>query len=82
MTLGSKGGNLGEMLHEAYLTYDFQLQNRMNTSIKILGALISMFTYLVIIFMIGSLAATLFKVMKDPTAVVSVPTSFGFHFIS
>jgi len=70
MTLGSKGGNLGEMLHEAYLTYDFQLQNRMGLAIRIIGAAISLFTYLVIIFMIGSLAATLFKVMEDPTAIL------------
>lgn len=71
MTLGSKGGNLGEMLHEAYLTYDFQLQNRMDTTISVIGASISIFTYLVILFMIGSLAATLFKVMQDPTALIS-----------
>ena len=70
MTLGSKGGNLGEMLHEAYLTYDFQLQNRMNLAIKVIGGAISLFTYLVIIFMIGSLALTLFKVMEDPTSIV------------
>lgn len=71
MTLGSKGGNLGEMLHEAYLTYDFQLQNRMDTSIRVIGAAISVFTYLVILFMIGSLASTLFKVMQDPTSLIS-----------
>ncbi|MDP2691937.1 MAG: type II secretion system F family protein [Candidatus Gracilibacteria bacterium] len=69
MTLGSKGGNLGEMLTEAYLTYDFQLQSRMSLAIKVIGALISLFTYCVILFMIGSLAATLFKVMEDPTAI-------------
>ncbi len=82
MTLGSKGGNLGELLYEAYMTYDFQLQNRMNLSIKILGAGISIFTYLVIIFMIGSLAATLFKVMKDPTAVVHLFQSWSLSLIS
>ena len=72
MTLGSKGGNLGEMLNEAYLTYDFQLQNRIGFGIKIIGGGISLFTYLLIIFMIGSLALTLFKVMEDPTAIASV----------
>ncbi len=82
MTLGSKGGNLGELLFEAYMTYDFQLQNRMNLSIKILGAAISIFTYLVIIFMIGSLAATLFKVMKDPTAVVHLFQHWSHSLIS
>lgn len=70
MTLGSKGGNLGEMLKEAYLTYDFQLQTRMALAIKIIGASLSLFTYLVIIFMIGSLAATLFKVMQDPVSLI------------
>jgi type II secretory pathway component PulF len=72
MTLGSKGGNLGEMLNEAYLTYDFQLQNRIGFGIKIIGGGISLFTYLLIVFMIGSLALTLFKVMEDPTAIASV----------
>lgn len=69
MTLGSKGGNLGEMLIEAYLTYDFQLQNRIGFGIKVIGGMISLFTYLLIVFMIGSLAMTLFKVMEDPTAI-------------
>jgi|GEM_PF-2859945 len=72
MTLGSKGGNLGEMLNEAYLTYDFQLQNRIGLGIKIIGGAISLFTYLLIIFMIGSLAMTLFKVMEDPTAIAGI----------
>jgi type II secretory pathway component PulF len=71
MTLGSKGGNLGEMLNEAYVTYDFQLQARMSLAIKIIGGVISIFTYLVILFMIGSLAQTLFKVMEDPSAIAS-----------
>ncbi|MDF2379304.1 MAG: type II secretion system F family protein [Candidatus Gracilibacteria bacterium] len=69
MTLGSKGGNLGEMLEEAYQTYDIQLQNTMGTTIKVIGAAISLFTYVVIVFMIGSLAMTLFKVMEDPSAI-------------
>lgn len=72
MTLGAKGGNLGEMLSEAYQTYDFQLQTRMSGAIKIIGFSISLFTYLVILFMIGSLAATLFKVMQDPTALLAL----------
>lgn len=76
MTLGAKGGNLGDMLLEAYMTYDFQLQNRMSTAIKVIGAAISIFTYLVILFMIGSLATTLFKVMQDPTKLIS-----GFDFL-
>jgi len=70
MTLGSKGGNLGEMLNEAYQTYDFQLQSRIGFSIKIIGGIISIFTYLLIIFMIGSLALTLFKVMENPAALM------------
>lgn len=68
MTLGAKGGNLGEMLNEAYQTYDFQLQTRIALSIKIIGGMISIFTYVLIMFMIGSLALTLFKVMENPAA--------------
>lgn len=79
MTLGSKGGNLGEMLNEAYLTYDFQLQNRMSLGIKIIGGGISLFTYLLIIFMIGSLAMTLLKVMEDPTAIAAGDVLTNFH---
>jgi general secretion pathway protein F len=70
LSLGSRGGNLGEMLNEAYQSYDIQLQNRMSLVIKIIGMSISVVTYLVIIFMIGSLAMTLFQVMEDPTAFV------------
>ncbi len=70
LSLGSKGGNLGEMLTEAYQSYDIQLQNRMSLVIKIIGMGISLITYLVIVFMIGSLAMTLFQVMEDPTAFV------------
>lgn len=70
MTLGAKGGNLGQMLSEAYQTYDFQLQVRITNVIKIIGFAISLFTYLVILFMIGSLAQTLFKVMQDPTSLI------------
>lgn len=79
MTLGSKGGNLGEMLTEAYLTYDFQLQNRIGLAIKVVGGAISLFTYLLIIFMIGSLAMTLFKVMEDPTAIAQAMWYAQFH---
>lgn len=75
ITLGAKGGNLGEMLNEAYLTYDIQLQNRMGAGIKIIGGAVSIFTYLLIIFMIGSLALTLFKVMEDPGMI-----AFSGHF--
>ena len=71
MTLGSKGGNLGEMLHEAYLTYDFQLQTRISSAIKILGGFMAIFSYLLIGFMISSLAFTLFKVMENPVAALS-----------
>lgn len=74
MTLGSKGGNLGEMLEEAYQTYDLQLQERLAVGIKVVGAAISLFTYVVIVFMIGSLAMTLFKVMEDPSAIAFVST--------
>lgn len=70
LRLGSKGGNLGEMLTEAYQTYDIQLKNRMQLVIRVLGMGISVVTYCVIIFMIGSLAMTLFQVMEDPTAFV------------
>jgi type IV pilus assembly protein PilC len=70
LSLGSKGGNLGEMLTEAYQSYDIQLQNRMSLVIRIIGLSISVVTYLVIVFMIGSLAMTLFQVMEDPTAFV------------
>jgi len=69
MSLGSRGGNLGEMLLEAYVTYDVLLQNRLSQGIKILGLLISVFSYMVIIFMIGSLAMTLLMIMEDPTAI-------------
>lgn len=78
MTLGSKGGNLGEMLNEAYMTYDFQLQSRMSLAIKIIGGLVSVFTYLVIMFMIGSLAQTLFKVMEDPSAIAVLQSPYSF----
>lgn len=71
MTLGSKGGNLGEMLHEAYLTYDFQLHTRMSSAIKILGGVMAVFSYALIGFMISSLAFTLFKVMENPVAALS-----------
>ncbi len=70
MTLGAKGGNLGEILLEAYQSYDIQLQHRMSGIIAWISAAISLFTYAVILFMIGSLAATLFKVMQNPTSLL------------
>lgn len=77
MMLGAKGGNLGEMLMEAYQSYDVQLQNRISASIRIIGMGLSFFTYAVMVFMIGSLALTLFRVMQDPTAFIS---SLFFYF--
>ncbi len=72
MTLGAKGGNLGEVLLEAYESYDIQLQHRMSQITSWISAAISLFTYAVILFMIGSLAATLFKVMGNPTALIGL----------
>lgn len=70
MTLGAQGGNLAELLNEGYQTYDLQLQSRMDMGIKLIGVFVSLITYAVIIFMIASLALTLFMVMEDPGAVL------------
>ena len=69
LNLGSRGGNLGEMLLEAYVTYDVVLQGRLSQGIKVIGVVISLVSYVVIIFMIGSLAMTLLRIMEDPTAI-------------